>query len=190
MTYGNNGEGAAQFQNQQAPEPQRYIENKNALETRTLGDVYGYDPDKITSEAEYAQNVITANQSLLGDQTATEAANLKLTQEQIAANRNLLGQKTKVANRYIGEVLKGQPIGRQMNQAQAGVQQAYDNTMGQMKRQMFTSGVNPNDPVFASTINARNLSLSKDIAAARETAKDKAEQTNLTNLRDAMSTGF
>lgn len=60
----------------------------------TRGSVEGYDDTAQTSELEYLQNVVEANQDLLGLQTETDTAQLGLTQEQIAAQSAVLPGQT------------------------------------------------------------------------------------------------
>ena len=189
------------------PAPEEYV-SKGELESRLMSDIYGYDDNAITSEIEYYQNVINSNQQLLGKQTEAELANLGLTMESIAAQRQLLPVQTQtelaqledtqaaisarapIRQAYANAVMEPVDTARKMNEAQAGVQHSYDLTGKEFERKMFTSGVDPSNPGYATAINSRNLSVSKDIAAARTQAKQDAEDTQFDRLQSAMTTGF
>jgi hypothetical protein len=169
------------------PEPERFIANQNVLEQRTRGDIEGYDPKAQTSEAQYYQNVVNANQSLLGAQTEAELANLGLTMDQIKSQRELLPLKTSIAKEYATRAMEPLNVGQKMDEAQAGVQQAYDLAGKDFERKMFTSGVNASDPGYAASVDTRKISMAKDIAAARTQAKQTAEDTQFSRLQGAMS---
>lgn len=74
--------------------------------TITRGELMGYDPDAQTSEMDYTQNIIDANQSLLGEQTATELGYMELEQEKTKAELGLLPQQTELASAQMGSELK------------------------------------------------------------------------------------
>jgi hypothetical protein len=189
-------------------ETEQFTMNENMFEQKTRGELEGYDPNAVTAEAEYYQNLINSNQSLLGSQTEAELANLGLTIDQIGAQRSLIPSQTELAKLQTTDAISAiterapirsayakavmEPIDsvRKMNEAQAGVQQTYDLTGKEFERKMFTAGGNPGDPGYAEAINSRNLSMSKDIAAARTKAKQDAEDTQFSRLQGAMSTGF
>lgn len=81
--------GAYGYENA-GPEPPKYITNTEGLEDRTLGEIYGYDPDAQTSELEYLQKQIEANADLLGLQTDVSKAEL-------TAKKDLIPLSTDVA---------------------------------------------------------------------------------------------
>jgi hypothetical protein len=208
MTGMSEEEAKADLARNGVKEPEQFIMNENMFEQKTRGELEGYDPNAVTSEAEYYQNLINSNQSLLGTQTEAELANLGLTIDQIGAQRSLIPSQTELAklqttdaisaiterapirSAYAKAVMEPIDSGRKMNEAQAGVQQTYDLTGKEFERKMFTAGGNPGDPGYAEAINSRNLSMSKDIAAARTKAKQDAEDTQFSRLQGAMSTGF
>ena len=208
MTGMSEEEAKADLARNGVKEPEQFTMNENMFEQKTRGELEGYDPNAVTAEAEYYQNLINSNQSLLGTQTEAELANLGLTIDQIGAQRSLIPSQTELAklqttdaisaiterapirSAYAKAVMEPIDSGRKMNEAQAGVQQTYDLTGKEFERKMFTAGGNPGDPGYAEAINSRNLSMSKDIAAARTKAKQDAEDTQFSRLQGAMSTGF
>ena len=54
------------------------------------GELHGYDPNAQVSEMQYLQNIVEANQSLLGPRSGAEAAQLGLTQAQATAKTGLV----------------------------------------------------------------------------------------------------
>lgn len=60
----------------------------------TRGEAEGYDPEAATSEMQYLQNLIEANQALLGAQTKTELSELDLQEAKNLAEKELLGTLT------------------------------------------------------------------------------------------------
>jgi hypothetical protein len=84
-----------------------------------------------TSELQYMQNVINANQSLLGGQTELELSQMGLSQDQIAAMRSLLPGQTELERSRMGfetaqigsgmELLPGQTA---LSKSQMGIAEA------------------------------------------------------------------
>ena len=181
-----------------APVVEEVVDPSIKLETRKLGELHDYDPNAQTSEMEYMQNVVEANQQLLKPRTDLELAQIEAEKDlipiQTEYQSTLLQDKTAgiqarapLRTALYNEAMDAGNIGRRVSQAQADVQHAFDNTQGQFERKMFTSGISPNDSSYAMAINARNLNKAKAIAGARSLARDKAKDERFNRLRTALT---
>lgn len=188
------GEGKWKKRN---PEYDDYINRQKEAQkeyvTLTRGELQGYDASGQTSEMQYLQNLVNANQSLLGLQTGLSKAQLEsqtrllphqenLTLEQIAAQRRLLPQQTAAQESRLGlynttmqDINKGINVGQRMDQAQAAVQHAFKNTNQTNRMDIASYGLDPSSGRYASQNRAAALAESAGIAGARTTAKNYAE---------------
>lgn len=187
MTYGNNGEGAAQYQ--QAPEPQRYIQNENALESKTYGEINGYDPKAQVSEMQHLQNIIQSNQSLLGLQTSTSKKELQLASATADASKSLIPLQTSTAKAglqfkkdqanmgrgFIKDIAKGIDVEGRMDEAQADVQHGFQLANEGQRMDIASYGLDPSAGRYASQNRATEMSLASGVAGARTLAKNVAE---------------
>lgn len=200
MTYGNNGEGAAQYQNQQAPEPQRYIQNENALESKTYGEINGYDPNAQTSEMQYLQDLVDANSSLLGLQTdvskkelnlagsvadasksllpyQTDAAKYgaKLSTAQSKAGLQIVPLRTNLAKTFLKDVNAGIDVNDRMDRAQADVQHGFQLANEAQRKDISSYGLDPSAGRYASQNRATEMAQAAGVAGARTKARTNAE---------------
>lgn len=88
----------------------------------TRGAAEGYNPDETTSEMEYLQNLVNANQDLLGLQTDVSKNELGLTNEQIDAQRELLPLQTGLETEQIGAQRELLPLATGLTKEQIGAQ--------------------------------------------------------------------
>lgn len=126
--------------------------------TTTRGELEGYDPNAQTSEMRYLQNLVEANQSLLGLKTGAQKKRLDL------------------YNTYMGDINKGIDVGARMDQAQAGVQHGFKNANRAARMDIASYGLDPSSGRYASSNRARSMAEGAGIAGARTTAKNLAEQ--------------
>jgi len=179
-------------------DPEYGIDPNIKIETKTLGEIRGYDPNAQTSEMQYLQNVVEANQELLGPRTELEksqlqaAQNILPLQEEYAST--LLKDQTSAINQRaplrtkLYNLAGEDDTNRMVSQAQADVQHSYDNTQKQFERRMFLAGISPNSSSYVSALNSRNLDKARMIAGARTLARDKAKDKQFNRLRTALTT--
>lgn len=177
-----------------SPEPQRYIENANALETKTLGEIKGYDPKAQTSEMQYLQNVVQSNQQLLGLQTSTSKKELELALATATANKSLIPYQTEAAKQQaklsstqdklktglsktlFADINKGIDVEGRMNEAQADVQHGFQLAGEAMRKDISSYGLDPSAGRYASQNRATEMAQATGIAGARTLAKNTAEE--------------
>lgn len=187
--------------NTAATEPQRYIENADALETKTLGEIKGYDPKAQVSEMQYLQNLVNANASLLGLQTDVSKKELNLAGSVADASKSLLpyqtnaakyGAKlstaqskaglqitplrTKLAKTFLKDVNAGIDVNDRMDRAQAGVQHGFQLANEGQRMDISSYGLDPSAGRYASQNRATEMSLATGVAGARTLAKNVAEE--------------
>jgi hypothetical protein len=90
-----------------------HYEDQTVPGTTTQGELQGYDPNAQTSEMQYLQNLVEANQGLLGLQTSAEKASLGLSEAQATAGVELLPYQTEATK-----------AGLQLSTAQSGARAA------------------------------------------------------------------
>lgn len=142
----------------------------------TTGDAA---PAGTTSEMQYQQNVVNANQALLPLQTEAEKA-------QLADTTSAIAERAPVRSAMYDTALNGIDIGSRMNEAQATVEHAFGNAQDQIRRSSMNSG--GMDPTSIASLNTgMNLEKAKSIAGARTVAKTTAEEEQFNRLRSAMA---
>lgn len=124
--------------------------------TTTMGDVNNYTKTN-TPEMEYLQNVVDANQDLLGLQTHVSKQQLQL------------------KSTLLDDINNGINIGERMDQAQAGVQHGFKLARKASDMNLASYGLDPNSGKFASANRGLALSEATGIAGARTQAKTAAE---------------
>jgi len=183
-------------------EPEKYIADPSKIKTR--GEIEGYDLAKTTSEMQYQQNLIEANQAMLGQRSGTERAELAYQQGLAEANRGLLPQRTELESAQLSDTLTGlrerAPIrsefynqaltgidaGKRMDEAQAEVEHGFKLSGESARREaMSYGGLDPSK--IASISTGMNLEKAKAIAGARTGAKTTAEDEQFSRLRSAMT---
>lgn len=163
---------------QQNPEPEQNVLNPDRLESTTLGELYGYDPEAQTSEMEYLQNLVEANQSLLGLQTDVSKGELESRMGQQAAERELGGLKTEVAKSFLADSMKGLDVGEQMDLAQANVQHGFKLADAAERKNLGQYGLDPGSGRFTSMNRERALAEAAGISGARTKASQDTEREN------------
>ena len=122
-----------------------------------FGNIEG-DPDAgNVSEMDYLQNVVEANQDLLGLQTDT-------TKKQLELKSGLLDK-----------INEGVNIGERMDEAQAGVQHGFKLAQKAADMNVASYGMDPNSGKFASSNRGLALGEATAIAGARTQAKNYGE---------------
>lgn len=183
----------------QEPQGDAYILNPDyqGLETTTLGELYGYDPDAVTSEMEYLQNTVEASQSLLGLETNLAQTQLesetRLTGERAATESAQLSdiqrgiaERAPVRTEFYNQALNGIDIKERMNQSQADVEHAFGNTKEAFETSLQSSGYKPGEGIYTDALNKRLLDKTKGIAGARTQAKTLAENEIFNRLQSAV----
>jgi hypothetical protein len=146
---------------------------------KTLGEIKGYDPSGTTSEMEYGQNLVEANQALLGQRTEVEGA-------QLSDTLTAIGERAPVRSKFFDEALGGIDIGKRMDESQADVEHGFKLSGESARREAMSYGVmDPNK--IASMATGVNLEKAKAIAGARTSAKTTAEDEQFGRLRSAMN---
>jgi hypothetical protein len=158
------------------PEPKQTIPNPDKLESTTLGELYGYDPDAQTSELEFLQNLVESNQALLGLQTDVAMGELQ-------AQQQLGGFKKDVAESFLKESMEGLDVGEQMDSAQANVQHGFKLADRAQRKNLSQYGLDPSSGRFTSMNRDRALSEAEGIAGARSKAKQETERENYLRKR-------
>jgi hypothetical protein len=126
----------------------------------TRGETRGYDPDAQTSEMEYQQNVIEANQGLLG-------------------------QRTEAQSKFLSEALEGVDVKERMGLASADVAQGFAGAEGTARRSAARMGRNPANIDFG----AMATNKAKAMGFARTGARIGAEDESFRRLQSAMGLG-
>lgn len=156
---------------------EKWIDDPSKMVTR--GSTEGYDPDAQTSEMQYSQNVIEANQSLLGQRTEVEGA-------QLTDVMTAMKERAPVRTKFYDEALTGVDIGKRMDEAQASVEHGFKLSGQSARREaMSYGGLDPGK--IASISSGINLEKAKTIAGARTTAKTLGEDEEFNRLRTAMT---
>lgn len=163
---------------EQNPEPEQTIPNQDMLESQTLGELHGYDPDAQTSELEYLQNLVESNQALLGLQTQASASQLESQIGGLEAERELGGLKKEVAESFLKESMEGLDVGEAMDSAQAGVQHGFKKADEATRKSISQYGLDPSSGRFATMNRERMLAESAGISGARNKAKQETEREN------------
>jgi hypothetical protein len=141
------------------------------------GDVSGTGTG--ISEMQYNQNLVEANQALLGPRTDVEKAQLS---DALAA----IGERAPVRSEFYNQALEGVDIGRRMSEAQADVEHGFKLSGESARREaMSYGGLDPTK--IASISTGMNLEKAKAIAGARTSAKTLAEDEQFNRLRSAMT---
>ena len=125
--------------------------------TDIRGEVEGYDPDSVTSEMEYLQNLVESNQSLLGLQTDAQKKRLEL------------------YGTYIGDINKGIDVNARMDEAQAGVQHGFKNANKAARMDISSYGLDPSSGRYKSQNRESAMTEATAVAGARTDAKNYAE---------------
>ena len=123
-----------------------HYKNIDREPTTTLGEIRGYDPNETTSEMEYLQNLVEANQSLLGLKTETQ--------------RKML------------ESASMDP-GKRMDEAQAEVQHGFKNARRGLRMDIGSYGLDPTSTRYKATNRGLALAEASGISAARSRAKNE-----------------
>lgn len=187
--------------------PQKILNPNFKLESRTLGEVNQYDPNAHVSELQLMQRQLESSSNLLPLQeqlqrtqleadtrltplrAQTEEATLGLEQSRIADASTALAERAPLRSKFFQAAGEGIDPTQRMDQAQASVQQSSDLQDRNLKRELAVSQVNPGDPAYAQMLNSSALARSKNIAAARTTAKNTAEDESFKRLALAASYG-
>jgi hypothetical protein len=127
------------------------------VRTVTRGELEGYNADETTSEMEYLQNVVEANQSLLGLQTGAQKKRLNL------------------YNTYVDDVNEGIDVNARMDQAQAGVQHGFKNANRAARMDIASYGLDPGSGRYAGLNRETAMAEATGVAGARTAAKNYAE---------------
>jgi hypothetical protein len=155
----------------------------SGLETTTRGVLEGYNQNAQTSEMQYLQNLVNANQDLLGLQTNVSKQQLGLQSAQIGAQQELLPIATGVAKQryglattFLNDINKGIDVNSRMNQAQAGVQHGFTLARKANERNISSYGLDPNSSLFAAGNRELALKEASGISGARTQAQIDAER--------------
>ena len=125
--------------------------------TMTRGEYEGYNPDETTSEMEYLQNLVDANQSLLGLQTGAQKKRLDL------------------YGTYVDDINKGIDVNSRMNEAQASVQHGFKNANRAARMDIASYGLDPAAGRYAGINRENTMAEASTVAGARTAAKNYAE---------------
>jgi len=170
---------------------------------REMFDVYktGLGPDD-TSQLQYMQNIINANQKLLPTQTDLERSQMEFEGKKIEAGTELLPGQTELAKtqisdamsaikerapvrtKFFQEAAEGVDANERMNLAQADVAQGFASAEGIARRNAAKMGRNPANIDFSEMATDR----AKAIGFARTKARTSAEEESWNRLRGAMTT--
>lgn len=131
-----------------------------------------------TSEMQYMQNIINANQGLLGDRTELERSQLK---DAMAG----IKERAPVRAKFFSEALEGVDVNERMGFAQADVAQGFASAEGTARRNAAKMGRNPANINFGDMATDR----AKAIGFAKTKARTGAEDDNWNRLRSAMAMG-
>ena len=155
-----------------------------------------------TSELEYMQGVINANQELLPAQTALERSQMGFQEKQIEAGTELLPGQTELAKtqisdtmagirerapvrtKFFEEAAEGVDVKERMDLAQADVAQGFAGAEGIARRNAARMGRNPENIDFGDMATNR----AKAIGFSRTKARTGAEDESWQRLRGAMAT--
>ena len=124
----------------------------------TLGESKGYNADDVTSEMEYLQNMVDANQSLLGLQTGAQKKRIGL------------------YNTYIDDINEGIDVNARMDEAQASVQHGFKNANKAARMDIESYGLDPGAGRYKGLRRDLAMAEATGVAGARTTAKNLAEQ--------------
>jgi len=162
---------------------------------REMFDVFksGLGPGD-TSELEYMQNVINANQKLLPAQTALERSKIEaetellpgqteLAKTQISDTMAGIKERAPVRTKFFKEAAEGVDVNERMNLAQADVAQGFAGAEGIVRRNAARMGRNPTNIDFGDMATNR----AKAIGFARTKARTGAEDESWNRLRGAMA---
>jgi len=146
----------------------------------TRGEFEGFNPDDVTSQMEYEQNVIEANQELLPGQTRFDKEALKFQTEQVGAARKLLPQITGLKERLIKSADKGINVGRRVNQAGTAVKREFGRSGEATNRILSSQGLStdPSNSQYRKILSNRELEKAKAVSGARSLARDTGEELN------------
>jgi len=191
FTGGNNPAAVANL----GPEPSKYL--PSGLTQTTMGEANNYNAGDNTSEMQYLQNLVNANQSLLGLQTDVSKEQLNTQMAQQKAAQQLLPQQTEaaskrlgLANNYFQNVDEGINIPERMNQAGAEVQQSFKNANKTNALNVSSFGLDPNSGKFMSQARENANAEATGVAAARTAAKNQAQQEDFARKTTALGLSF
>lgn len=143
------------------------------------GNVEGDTDNSTTSEMEYNQGLVEANQALLKPRTDVEKAQLSDTLTGIK-------ERAPVRSAFYDETMEGIDIGKRMDEAQASVEHGFKLSGESARREaMSYGGLDPGKIALISS--GMNLEKAKAIAGARTSAKILGEDEQFNRLRSAMA---
>lgn len=108
-----------------------------------------------------------------------------LTRESLAAERSLLPQRTEATKSFLTQALEGVDVGERVSRAGADVEMAYKGLPMRMSREAARLGVSPDSGGFQEQLKGMGLSLARDRAFAKTSAKTGAEQESFQRLAAA-----
>lgn len=196
--------------------PQKILNPNFQLETRTLGEIKGYDPDAQVSEMELilqgqaaqsellplqtalARSQIEADQTLIPAQTEVSMAQLAaekglvpqraaLESASLADTQTALAERAPVRSAFYNAALNGPDATERADQAQAGIEHAFSTTAKDFERDLFTSGAHVQSSDLTKAMNERSIAKAGGIAGARTQAKLLAEEELFNKLKTAMT---
>lgn len=135
----------------------------------TRGELMGYNADDVTSEMEYLQNVVEANQELLGLQTEVSR------------------RRGETALGLMDKVNEGIDVGGRMDRAQASVQHGFKQAREASKMDVGSYGLDPSSGRYASQNRGLALAEASGIAGARESARRLAEEEDIQRRAAALT---
>jgi hypothetical protein len=128
---------------------------------------------------DYEIEVAKANRDLLPYMTSSTKEQLQYQEEASAANREMLPEFTKQA-------MEGVDVNERMDSASNEVKIAARLGEETRRREMSRYGIDPGSSTFANAANVAALDTSRNIAGARTSAKETAEQENFARLGAAL----
>lgn len=133
-----------------------------------------------------------AEEAYLGltpDRVQAEKAALGLQQTKIADTESAIKERAPLRSAFFKQAAEGIDVGRRMDQAQAEVQHTHDIGARDLRRNLAVAKVNPGDPAYANILRRNDLEKTKNIAAARSTARNSSEEEQFKRLALASSYG-
>jgi len=160
--------------------------------------------DLIDPNRELMKTQIQAETGLTPERTETTRTALKNLREQIESEGRLLPEQEKatkaalgehisdieragpVSERYYEEALEGINPEERMGEASADVEQAFGQSLGNLRRELSRAGVTPGSQRYQDIVSDTIYEKAKALAGARTTARRGAEEESYQRLTDAM----
>lgn len=122
-----------------------------------------------------AREAMKAETSLIPERTAATSAALQSIKKEVQAS-------DPVAAKFYEQALKGVDVKERMSQGAATVAQQFDNSRGELTRNMSRMGVTPGSGASFDTMNRFGIERAKAVGGAMTSAKNAAETENFARL--------